>query len=83
MFKSWRKNRAIKKIQEDCFHVYHIVSTYKLDISGTFASQYDWQDHHDLYCPKCDQEIHEIWNRDAERILETQIIRDEYKEKYL
>lgn len=77
MFRKWNKKRLLKKLQNDCFHEYHIVSTYKIDI-GNYCSNYVMR--HDLYCPICDKTVDRVTDTDAKRELEKQKVRNEYKE---
>jgi hypothetical protein len=79
MFKKWRKKNMLKKLQEDCFHEYHIVSTYTVDI-GKY--EYDWVTHHDIYCPICDKTVYQVTDRKVKREIERQKIRNNYKEAY-
>jgi hypothetical protein len=79
MFKAWRKKNMLKKLQEDCFHEYHIVSTYEVDI-GKY--EYKWVTYHDMYCPICDKTVCEISDTKAKREIERQKVRNNYKEAY-
>ena len=69
----------LKKLQEDCFHEYHIVATYEVDI-GKY--EYKWVTRHDIYCPMCDKTIYEATSIQAKRELERQKVRNSYKESY-
>jgi hypothetical protein len=80
VFKKWSKKRVLKKLQEDCIHEYHIVSTYETDIGGSF--DYKWVTRHDMYCPICDKTVYEVTTIQAEREIERQKVRNEYKESY-
>lgn len=77
MFKKWNKARLLKKLQEECFHEYHIVSSYTIDI-GTY--RYIPRKYHDIYCPICDKTIEEVTDAETKRELEKQKVRNKYKE---
>lgn len=79
MFEKWKKARILKKLQEECFHEYHIVSKYRAD-TGKYALFHDYQDHYDLYCPICDKTIYAISKTGTDRYLERQKVRNEYNE---
>lgn len=82
MFKKWTKRRELKKVQEECFHEYHIVSTYEIDIREWYYSPDRLVTHHDMYCPICDKTVYSMSDISAKRALERQKVRNEYKESH-
>lgn len=79
MFKRWIKKRALLKIQEECFHEYHIVSTYE-----DFDSySYDFFTRHDIYCPICDKTVYSVSDAEAKREITKRKLRDEYRDRRL
>lgn len=60
MFDKWRNKREVKRIQAQCPHDWHVLRTFKVDVSDRFASRYDWQDHHDIYCPICESTAYRV-----------------------
>lgn len=78
MFKTWKKKRALKRMQEDCFHEYSIVSTYQVD-SGKYSYKYDWVDRHDMYCPICEHMLYRMSNLKANRQIKMQELRESHK----
>lgn len=77
MFKRWTKKRILKKMQEECFHSYHIISEYKMDTENYSYSR-NIEDFFDMYCPKCDKTVFKVNKRRARRELEKQHVRDSY-----
>ncbi|MEK4025409.1 hypothetical protein [Sporosarcina sp. FSL W7-1283] len=79
MFSDWKKKRLLEKLQEECFHDYHTIHSYKVEI-GYYSSNVVTR--YDMYCPICDKTIYGIDEVSKTRHLERQKVRKTYKESY-
>lgn len=72
MFLKWRRKRETRRIQDSCPHEWHIVSEYR-------AYNYDYDMFEsvcDLYCSVCDKEDNKAEEREAEKIIRKQEIKN-------
>ena len=66
MFERWRVKRELKRLQAQCPHDWHVLRTFKVAVSHKYASEYDWRDYHDMYCPICEKTEYKV--TDAARV---------------